>query len=78
MTSAQLIEENFYSSLYKLIGFPGGSVVKNGLPMQGMQVRKVPRRRKWQPPPVFLPGKSQGPRRLVGYSPWGCKELDTT
>ena len=28
--------------------------------------------------PVFLPGKSHGQRRLVGYGPWGCKELDTT
>ena len=28
--------------------------------------------------PVFLPGKSHGWRSLVGYSPWGCKELDTT
>ena len=28
--------------------------------------------------PVFLPGKSHGQRSLVGYSPWGCKELDTT
>ena len=27
---------------------------------------------------VFLPGKSHGQRSLVGYSPWGCKELDTT
>ena len=35
-------------------------------------------RRKWQPTPVFLPGKSQGQRRLAGYSPWGHKELDTT
>ena len=35
-------------------------------------------RRKWQPTPVFLPGKSQGRRRLVGYSPWGCKESNTT
>ena len=26
--------------------------------------------------PVFLPGKSHGQRTLVGYSPWGCKELD--
>ena len=26
----------------------------------------------------ILPGKSQGRRSLVGYSPWGCKELDTT
>ena len=28
--------------------------------------------------PVFLPGKSHGQRSLVGYSPWGCKALDTT
>ena len=34
--------------------------------------------RKWQPTPVLLPGKSDGWRSLVGYSPWGCKELDTT
>ena len=30
-----------------------------------------PRRRKWQPTPVFLPGESHGGRSLVGYSPWG-------
>ena len=30
-------------------------------------------RRKWQPTPVFLPGESHGWRRLVGYSPWGCR-----
>ena len=35
-------------------------------------------RRKWQFTPVFLPGKSHGQRSLVGYSPWGHKELDTT
>ena len=32
----------------------------------------------WQPTPVFLPGKSHGWRSLTGYSPWCCKELDTT
>ena len=35
-------------------------------------------RRKWQPTSVFLPGESQGQRSLVGYSPWGHKESDTT
>ena len=35
-------------------------------------------RRKWQPTPVLLPGKSHGQRSLVGYSPWGRKESDTT
>ena len=35
-------------------------------------------RRKWQPTPVFLPGKSQGRRSLVGYRLWGHTESDTT
>ena len=35
-------------------------------------------RRKWQPPPVLLPGKSCGRRSQIGYSPWGRKESDTT
>ena len=40
--------------------------------------REDPRRREWQPTPVFLPRESHGQRSLVEYSPWGCKELDTT
>jgi len=36
-------------------------------------IRKMPWRRKWQPTPVFLAGKSHGQRTLVGYSPPGCK-----
>jgi len=32
-------------------------------------VRKIPWKKKWQPTPVFLPGKSHGQRNLVGYSP---------
>ena len=32
--------------------------------------------RKWQPTPVFLPGKYHGQRSLAGQSPWGHKELD--
>ena len=32
--------------------------------------------RKWQPIPVFLPRKFHGQRSLVGYSPWGLRELD--
>ena len=39
---------------------------------------KIPWRRKWQPDPVFLPGKSHGQRSLVGYSPGGHEEPDTT
>ena len=34
-------------------------------------VRKIPWGRKWQPTPVFLPGKSHGQGSLVGYSAWG-------
>ena len=65
--------------------FPGSSVVKN-LPANAGDTRergfdprvgKVPWRRKWQPTPVFLPGKFHGQKSLVGYSPWGHKESDT-
>ena len=34
--------------------------------------------RKWQPTPVLLPGKPHGWRSLVGYTPWGREESDTT
>ena len=36
------------------------------------------RRRQWHPTPVLLPGKYHGQRSLVGCSPWGRKESDTT
>ena len=41
-------------------------------------VGKINWRRKWQPTPVLLPGKSYGWRSLVGYSLCGRKESDTT
>ena len=41
-------------------------------------VGKILWRRKWQPIPVFLPGKSHGPRSLEGYSSWGRRESDMT
>ena len=54
-----------------------------GRPGFGLWVRKIPWRRKWQPTPVFLPGKSLGffllgRRSLADYSPCGRKESDTT
>ena len=60
-------------------------VVKN-LPASAEDVRDVgsilgwedPLEEAWQPTPVFLPGESPGQRSLMGYSPWGRKELDTT
>ena len=42
--------------------------------MQGHEfdpcVGRIPWRRKWQPTPIFLPGKSHGQRSLAGYNPW--------
>ena len=63
--------------------FPGGSDGKVsaynvGRPRFDSWVKKIPQRRKWQPIPVFLPGKFHGQRSLVGYSLWGHKELDMT
>ena len=49
-----------------------------GRPGFNSWVGKIPWRRKWQPTPVLLPGESHGGRSLVGYSPWGRKESDTT
>ena len=63
--------------------FPGGSESK-------VSVRNVrdlslipglvisPREGNGLPPPVFLPGELHRQRNLVGYSPWGHKELDIT
>ena len=41
-------------------------------------VGKISWRKKWQPTPEFLPGKSRGQRNKVDYSPWRSKELDIT
>ena len=38
-------------------------------------VKNNPWRRKWQPTPVFLPGKSHGQRSLESYSAWGSKSV---
>ena len=74
----------YYPHLTDERGFPGGSVIKNPSANAGdigdsgfnPSVGKIPWSRKWQPTPVFLPRKFHGQRRLVGYSPWGGKELD--
>ena len=67
-------------------GFPGGASGKEPACLcrrckrHGFNpwVRKIPWRRAWQPTLVFLPGESHGQRSLVGYSPQGRTESDTT
>ena len=49
-----------------------------GRPRFDSCVGKIPWRRKWQSTPALLPGKSHGRRSLIGCSPWGGKESDTT
>ena len=76
--SAKFIEPLVYTG-----SFPGGSDGKSVCLQCGRRgfdpwVEKIPWRRKWQPTSVLLPGKFHGWRSLVGYSPWGCKESDTT
>ena len=56
-------------------GFPGGSVGKDPPAVQETRVQSLVRK---IPTPVFWPGKFHGQRNLAGYSPWSCKELDTT
>ena len=60
--------------------FPGSSDGKESACNTGdpvsIWVRKIPWRRKWQPTPVFLPGKFHGQRSLAGYSSWNHRELD--
>ena len=75
-----------YSSIYLLIGLPRWHSRKEFACQCRRHkrcgfnplVRKIPWSKKWQSTPVFLPEESHGQRSLVGYSPWGCKEPDTT
>ena len=60
-------------------GFPGVSIVQN-LPVCVGDSGLIPGSgrspgEKWQPTPVFLPGKSHGQRSLAGYRPWGLKRV---
>ena len=74
------IKDNFYTISHKLFReFSAGSVVKNESPCQCRRLRfdpwvgKILWRRKWQPTPVFLLGKSYEQRSLLGYIPWVAK-----
>ena len=85
----QEVRAEFWHNLYvtwKCMGFPSGSAGKEPTSQCRTQrgrrfnpwVRKIPCWRKWQPAPVFLPGKSHGQKSLAGRSPWSLTELDTT
>ena len=72
-----------YATLLLVVGFPGGSHGKEPACSMGdlgsiPRLGRFPWRRAWQPTPVFLPGEPHGQRSLVGCSPSGLKELDTT
>ena len=76
------LEQVFETPKVKL-GFLGGSEGKESVWNVGdldsvPGLGRFPWRREWQPTPVFLCGEYHGLRSLVGYSPWGCKESDTT
>ena len=71
-----LLDYILFTMLFPL-DFPGGSDGKASAYSAG-DPESISWRRKWQPTPVFLPGKSHGWRSLVGHSPWSCRELDTT
>ena len=69
----------FITFLYYILGFPGGTVVKNPSANLEMQVRSLgwddPLVEEMQPTPIFLPGKSHGQRSLAGVpmsqtQPW--------
>ena len=68
--------------LWKILEAPVAQEVKDLPAVQEMlrqefnpYIGKIPWRRKWQPTPIFLPGKSHGQRSLAGNSPWGCKRV---
>ena len=58
-------------------GFPDGSDGYESA-CNAENLGSIPWRKDWLPTPVFLPGEFHGQRSLVGCSPWGHKESDTT
>ena len=75
-----------FTHLFVYLSFPGGANGKESICQSRRYKRcrfdpcvgKIPWRRKWQPTPVLLPGKSHGQRSMVGYHPWGRRKSDTT
>ena len=82
----QMIETRYHLELKESINWDGASLIAQWSrihlqcrrPGFDSWVRKIPCRREQLPTLVFLPGEFHGQSSLVGYSLWGCKELDTT
>ena len=80
----QLYVSKIYLLVCIYVDFPGGASGKEPASQCRRckryrfdpKVGKMPWRRAWQSTPVVLPGESHEQRRLAGYSPWGCKELN--
>ena len=66
----------FYSNSIP-VNYPSSSTL-NSTPFLKCILLALIGRRRWHPTPALLPGKSHGQKSLVGYSPWGRGELDTT
>ena len=74
-------QDPFISRLARTVLLKVCSIGRNQSVIQGAQQEKALdtcRRRQWHPTPVLLPGKSRGRRSLVGCSPQGREESDTT
>ena len=86
----QLLGRNFQICYFNGWGFPGSTHGKEptcqcrGYKISCISISKRslgqenPRSSVWQPTPAFLHGGSHEQRSLVGYSPWGRQELDTS
>ena len=80
--SCPIRDINVFNVPLTSLDFPGSDgksiCLQCGRPRFDPWVGKIPWRRKWHPTPVFLPGESHRRRSLVGCSPRGHKESDTT
>ena len=79
----KIMQDHLFGQSYRAMeGFPGGTIVKNPPAMQETRVQSLgwedPRGKEIATHSSFSSGKSHGQRSLVGYSPWGSKELDMT
>ena len=78
-TLRYILKENENTNLKRYI-HPNilSSILYNSQDVEATYILAILWRRQWHPTPVLLPGKSHGQRSLVGYSPWGREELNTT